>query len=76
MFDLFPDVGERMLDVEPMDAAGRDLVEARRTSSGVVRPGLGLGRFAQLRHVLGVRLIALGSALTADELARPRSAAR
>lgn len=74
MFDLFPDVGERMLDVEPMDAAGRDLVEARRTSSGVVR--LGLGRFAHLRHVLGVRLIALGSALTADELARPRTAAR
>jgi hypothetical protein len=74
MFDLFPEVGERMLDVEPMDAAARNVVDARRSPTTADQAGP--GRLGTVRHSLGVRLIALGSALTIDESVRSRTAAR
>ena len=46
---------------------------ARSSRAGAGRPGR---RVARLRHALGSRLIALGSALVTDESARRRPALR
>ena len=76
MFDLNPPVDHLMVDLDLPDPFDRDAPRRRPIYRDL--PPLTPGRTAleRARHGLGTRLISLGSALTLDERAAPRTLAR